>query len=48
MELKKITIKISGAIPWTYGVQDRYKTENYSYEEYTVLAKAANLKYQIK
>lgn len=46
-ELELITIKKSGSTPWRPGVQDQYKSESYTYEEYTDVSKAYQLKAQI-
>lgn len=46
-ELEKITIKKHGSVPWAPGVLDQYKSESYSYEEYTDVSKAYRLKDRI-
>ena len=46
-ESKAITIKKHGSTPWRPGVQDQYKSESYSYDEYTDVSKAYKLKEQI-
>ena len=43
-ELKKITIKKYGSVPWAPGVQDQFKSESYSYDQYTDVSKAYRLK----
>ena len=46
-ELEAITIKKSGTVPWKPGVMDQYKSNSYSYEEYTDISKAYQLKERI-
>lgn len=43
-ELARITIKSYGNTPWAPGVQDSFKSDSYSYEEYTNPTKARQLK----
>lgn len=47
-ELESITIKQYGSTPWKPGVQDQYKSDSYSYNEYTDTNKAYRLKEQIE
>lgn len=46
-ELEKITIRKHGSVPWALGVMDQYKSESYSYKEYTDVSKAYRLKDKI-
>lgn len=47
-ELDKITIKKYGSTPWKPGVQDQFKSESYSYKEYTDPQKAYQLRNRIE
>lgn len=46
-ELEKITIRTYGSTPWAPGVQDQYKSDSYSFDQYTDVKKAMQLKEKI-
>lgn len=47
-ELERITIKRYGSTPWASGVQDQFKSESYSYNQYTNPERAYQLKNEIE
>ena len=46
-ELEKITIKKYGSSPWAPGVTDQHKSDSYSFDQYTDVKKAMELKDRI-
>lgn len=46
-ELERISVKKHGSTPWTPGVQDQYRSDSYSYTEFTDKSKGMQLQREL-